>query len=144
MLLHLKFVSHANLVTKTYCIRGGCHLGIAKACHCDIRLDAMEKRGLVAIITLDDFQTICVVPNDASSSLRYPNTKIYSRHCPIVEMEISNGLSIKHELHIFATIQGPLQFVSDSSGESTHLHIPSSGLAMTIKHTMLSQVSLQS
>lgn len=51
MFLHLKFVSHDNLVTKTYCIRGWCHLGIAKACRRDIRLDAMEKRGLVAIIT---------------------------------------------------------------------------------------------
>lgn len=59
-------------------------------------------------------------------------------------MEISNGLSIKHELHIFATIQGPLQFVSDSGGESTHLHIPSSGLAMMIKTYNTLAVSRQS
>jgi hypothetical protein len=39
-----------------------------------------------------------------------------SRQCPIVKMRTSNGLSIKRELHIFVTIQGPHQFMSDTGG----------------------------
>jgi hypothetical protein len=39
-----------------------------------------------------------------------------SRQCPMVKMRTYNGLSIKHELHIFFTIQGPHQFMSYTGG----------------------------